>query len=119
MDKKTKYQKRAIRYFSEEFKRAKVKELEQKRITISKLVSLYGVCRQSVYNWLYQYSEHYKKETRIVVELESESVKTERLLERVAELERIVGQKQIEIEYLNKLVDISSEELGVELNKNL
>ena len=111
-------QSKYTRYFSEEFKRAKVKELEQKQITIPKLVTLYGVCRQTVYNWLYQYSMHYKQGTRLVVELESESKKTERLLQRACELERIIGQKQIEIDYLNKLIEISSDELGLDLKKN-
>lgn len=107
-----------VRNFSEEFKRAKVKELEQKQITIPKLVTLYGVCRQTVYNWLYQYSAHYKQGTRLVVELESESKKTERLLQRACELERVIGQKQLEIDFLNKLIEISSDELGLDLKKN-
>lgn len=111
-------QSKYTRYFSEEFKRAKVKELEQKQITISKLVTLYGVCRQTVYNWLYQYSAHYKQGTRLVVELESESKKTERLLKRVCELEQVIGQKQLEIDYLNKLIEVSSDELSVDIKKN-
>ena len=115
---KSKLKIKIVRNFSEEFKRAKVKELEQKQITIPKLVTLYGVCRQTVYNWLYQYSMHYKQGTRLVVELESESKKTERLLQRACELERIIGQKQIEIDYLNKLIEISSDELGLDLKKN-
>lgn len=115
---KSKLKIKVVRNFSEEFKRAKVKELEQKQITIPKLVTLYGICRQTVYNWLYQYSTHYKQGTRLVVELESESKKTERLLQRACELERIIGQKQLEIDFLNKLIEISSDELGLDLKKN-
>lgn len=115
---KSKLKIKIVRNFSEEFKRAKVKELEQKQITIPKLVTLYGICRQTVYNWLYQYSTHYKQGTRLVVELESESKKTERLLQRACELERIIGQKQLEIDFLNKLIEISSDELGLDLKKN-
>lgn len=115
---KSKLKIKIVRNFSEEFKRAKIKELEQKQITIPKLVTLYGICRQTVYNWLYQYSTHYKQGTRLVVELESESKKTERLLQRACELERIIGQKQLEIDYLNKLIEISSDELGLDLKKN-
>lgn len=107
------------RYFSEDFKRSKVKELEEKQISIGKLVSLYGISRTSVYKWLYQYSKRYKKGTRLVMELESESKKTERLLKKVCELERIVGQKQIEIDYLNKLIELASDELGIDLKKNI
>ncbi|PIP76434.1 MAG: transposase [Ignavibacteria bacterium CG22_combo_CG10-13_8_21_14_all_37_15] len=120
MDKenKSKLKIKVVRNFSEEFKRAKVKELEQKQITISKLVSLYGVSRGAVYKWLYKYSTHYKQGTRLVVELESESKKTERLLKRVCELEQVIGQKQLEIDYLNKLIEVSSDELSVDIKKN-
>ncbi len=107
-----------IRHFSEDFKKLKVQEIESKQITIAKIVSLYSVSRTAVYKWINKYSIHHKKATRIVVELESESQKTERLQNRVAELERIVGQKQLEIDYLNKLIEIASEELDIELKKN-
>lgn len=106
------------RYFSEDFKKSKVKELEEKQISITKLVSLYGISRTSAYKWLYKYSKHNKRGTKLVVELESESNKTERLLKRVCELERAVGQKQLEIDYLNKLIEIASEELDIDLKKN-
>lgn len=107
-----------IRYFSEDFKKLKVQEIELRQITVAKIVSLYNVSRSAVYQWIEKYSLHYKKATRLVVELESESQKTERLLRQVAELERIVGQKQLEIDLLKKLIEISSEELGVDLKKN-
>jgi transposase len=107
-----------FRFFSEEFKKVKVQEIESRQITIAKIVSLYGVSRTSVNKWVRKYSTHYKKATRLVVELESESKKTERLLKEVAELERKVGQKQLEIDYLKKLIEISSEELGIDLKKN-
>ena len=106
-----------IRHFSEDFKKLKVQEIESKQITVAKIVSLYNVSRSAVYKWIDKYSIHHKKATRIVVELESESQKTERLQRKVAELERIVGQKQLEIDLLNKLIEVSSEELGIDLKK--
>ena len=107
------------RCFSEDFKRSKVKELEEKQISIGKLVSLYGISRTTVYKWLYKYSKGYKKGTRLVMELESESKKTEGLLKKVCELEQIVGQKQIEIDYLNKLIELASDKLGIDFKKIL
>ena len=53
------------------------------------------------------------------MELESEAEKTERLEKKVAELERVVGQKQLEIDLLNKIIDVSSEELNIDLKKNI
>ncbi len=49
--------------------------------------------------------------------MESESYKTQQLLQRLSELERAVGQKQLEIDFLNKLFELGSEELGFDLKK--
>ena len=114
----TKLEIRKQRYFSEQFKRAKVKELVEKRLTIQQLCQLYEVSKTSVYKWLYKYSPHHQQNTTLVVQMESEAFKTQQLLQRIAELERAVGQKQLEIEFLNKLLELGSEELGFDLKKN-
>ena len=109
---------RARRYFSDTFKKEKVQELIDKRTTIQKLSDLYGLSRTSIYTWLYRYSPHYAQKSRQVVEMESESQKTQFYQNRVAELERIVGQKQLEIDFRDKLIDLASAALGVDLKKN-
>jgi transposase-like protein len=106
------------RQFSEEFRKSKVKELVEKQISIGQLSRIYGVSRTAVYKWLYKYSVHHQRKTTLVVEMESESYKTKRLQQQVAELERIIGQKQLEIDFLNKMLEIGSEELGFDLKKN-
>jgi transposase len=109
---------RQRRTFSEEFKKSKVKELLEKQITVSGLMRIYGVSRTSIYRWLYLYSPNHHRSSTLVVEMESESYKTKRLQQRVAELERIVGQKQLEIDFLDRLLEAGSEELGFDLKKN-
>ena len=106
------------RSFSEEFKKTKVKELIEKRLTIVEVCRLYEVSRTAVYKWIYKYSPHYQQKTILVVQMESEAYRTKQLLQRVAELERVIGQKQIEIDFLNKLLELGSEELGFDLKKN-
>lgn len=105
------------RYFSEDFKRQKVKELEEKRVTVKQLCDIYKISRTSIYKWLYKYSPHQKKGTKQVVQMESESLKTQQLLNQVAELERAVGQKQLQIDILEKTLSIASEEVGYDLKK--
>ncbi len=107
------------RLFSESFKREKVKDLVEKRISIRQLSSLYEVSRTSIYNWLYTYSPHHEQKTNLVVQMESEAHKSQMLQQRVAELERVVGQKQLELDFLNKLFEIGSQELGFDIKKNL
>lgn len=109
---------RTNRCFSEEFKKSKVKELIEKQITVTQLSRLYKVTRAAVYKWLYRYSPGYERKSNLVVQMESESFKTERLQQRVAELERIVGQKQLEIDFMNKVFEIASDEIGYDVKKN-
>ena len=108
---------RALRHFSEAFKRSKVDELEKGLVTVKQVVDLYGVTKTSVYRWIYSYSIHHQQGTRQVVEMESEGKKTENLLRRQAELERILGQKQLKIDYLEKLIELASEEYKTDLKK--
>lgn len=116
---KPKLEIRAARCFSEEFKKSKVKELVEKQVTVIQLCRLYGVTRAAVYKWLYKYSADHHRSTTLVVQMESESYKTQRLQQQVAELERTIGQKQLQIDFLNKLFEIASEEVGYDIKKNI
>jgi len=109
---------RKVRYFSDTFKRKIVKDIEQGLYTVLQVSRLHEVSSNSVYRWLYKYSKHHRKGTRQVIEMESEANKTKQLLEKLAKVEQTVGQKQMHIDYLEKLVEIASEELGIDLKKN-
>lgn len=109
-------QKNSHRRFSNEFKRAKVQKILKKELSVQQLSNLYDVSRSSVYKWLYKYSS-LEPGTKMVIEMESEGYKTQQLLEKVAELERIIGQKQLTIDYLEKTIELASEEVGYDLKK--
>ncbi|MBK8112124.1 MAG: hypothetical protein IPK46_18265 [Saprospiraceae bacterium] len=49
--------------------------------------------------------------------MDSEEQRTKELLIKVAELERVIGQKQLEIDYLDKLIELSGNDLGIDLKK--
>lgn len=104
------------RSFSNEFKKQKVKEIIEKQITVQQLSDLYGVSRSAIYKWIYKFSNS-KKTIKQVVEMESESMKTKLLLEKVAELERKIGQKQLEIDFLSETLVVVSEDLGYDVKK--
>jgi transposase len=108
---------RKVRHFSESLKRKIVSELENCEISISEVASLYSVSVQSVYRWLHLYSKHIQTSTRMVVEMESEAKKTIELSARIAELERIIGQKQLTIDYLDKLVELAGHHYEIDLKK--
>lgn len=106
-----------IRIFSDEFKKEKVMEIEQGQQSIAQISSMYAVSRKSVYQWLYRYGNKYKKGVRMVVEKASESAKTAVIAGRLSELERLLGQKQVEIEYLNRVIEEGNQLLGCDLKK--
>ena len=109
---------RQRRVFSEELKRKIVKDLVSRRTTLRTVVAEHQINRNSVYNWLYKYSPQHQRKPTLVVQMQSEETKSHQLRQRVAELERIVGQKQLEIDFLNKLMEVGSAELGFDLKKS-
>lgn len=115
---KQKLEIRERRIFSEELKKKAVKDLVGKRTTIRALMNEHQVSHQAVYSWLYKYSPHHEQKCTLVVQMKSEETKNQDLRARVAELERVVGQKQLEIDFLNKLLEVGSSELGFDLKKN-
>lgn len=115
-DKKFQTETKYNRTFSDAFRKSKVEDLNSGRITVKGLCDLYGISRTSVYKWLYLYSE-VEKGVKTVIQMESEEYKTKLLQQRVAELERVVGQKQLEIDYLTVCLEVASEEVGYDLKK--
>jgi len=106
------------RIFSEVLKKQVVKDLVSKRTSVKELMLEHQVSAQTVYRWLYQYSTAHQSKCTLVVQMKSEATKTLELQNRLAELERIVGQKQLEIDFLNKLLEIGSKELDIDIKKN-
>lgn len=109
---------RKKRRFSEEFKRQKVKEIERKQTTVLEVSKAYQVRANNVYKWIDRYSIKDKKGVRLVVEMESETKRVIALLQKVADLERIVGQKQIVIDFQSKMIELAEEEYQVDIKKN-
>lgn len=108
---------RRRRVFSEEFKIGKVREIEQKISTIAEISRAYDVRQNAVSQWVKKYSANYKKKEKVIVESKSDTKKILELQKKVAELERIVGQKQVEIEFKDKMIEIAEGTYGVDIKK--
>ena len=106
------------RIFSESFKKERVKEYESGKLTVLEISRLYGIAFQTVYQWIYRYSGYNKKGLRIVENKDSYTQRLKQLQERIKELERIVGQKQISIDYLEKMIELAKKDLGIDIKKN-
>jgi len=107
------------RTFSEEFKKKKVRELERNITSIADICRSYSVSRTSVYKWIYKYSAMAMKQVKQVVEAKSDTQKIKALEERIKELERIVGQKQLLLEFKDKMIEIAETTYGVDIKKKV
>jgi len=114
-----KYCPRQRRIFSKELKRKLVEEIELKRLKVKDVISLYRVSSGTVYKWLQNYSTTNYNGTTMVVETESKESRLEKLYNRIGELERMLGKKQMEIEFKDKVIELCSEELGYDVKKKV
>lgn len=110
---------RQNRYFSEDFKKKRVQELERNMVTVADICRIHQVSRASVYKWLYKYSSMAKRQERQVVESKSDTKKIQLLEDRIKELERVIGQKQVLIEFQDKMIEIAERTYDVDIKKKL
>jgi transposase len=111
--------KRINRYFSESFKRKKVREIEKNTSTVREVSREYEVSSTAIYKWLDKYSRNSKRGVKQVVELMSDTRKIQDLKARIRELEQMLGQKQFEIEFKSKMIDIAEEMYDIDIKKKL
>lgn len=105
------------RVFDIGLKREIVEQIDTGKLSVSEVSKLYKVSRSAVYKWLKRYSSLYKSQTRVIVEKKSLSEKNKELSARIKELEAALGRKQMRVEYLEKVIDVSSSRLGEDLEK--
>ena len=106
------------RIFSDKLKKKIVKDIEQGKVNITGACREYEMCQQTVYLWLKKFSTHLHPSTTLVMQMDSEQYRSKELEKKVAELEAALGRKQMEIDYLNKLIEIAGQDLGTDLKKN-
>jgi len=86
------------------------------KVRICEIVKIYQVSSVSVYNWINKFGSTNKPE-RIIVESKSDTQKIIALKKRISELERMVGQKEIELTFKDKMIDIAEDKFGIEIKK--
>ncbi len=106
------------RVFSKELKLKAVKDYETGKMTALELCKFYEVSERTIYDWLYKYSKFQKKAIRIVEMTKSSTQKIKDLETKIKELERAVGVKQMNIDFLEKMIEIANEEYDIDLKKN-
>jgi transposase-like protein len=90
---------RQTRQFSPTLKTSIVKRIDTGRISPTQVSREYSVSLSTVYRWIYNYSMFNQRGTIMVVDKKTNDQQTELLKQRIAELERIVGTKQMQLDY--------------------
>ena len=106
------------RIFSEEFKKTCVKEYESGQFSVLELSKLYRIKGVIIYRWIYKYSAYNKRRIKVVEMATSSKEKLKELQKRISDLERVVGQKQLNIDFLEKMIEIAKNEYGIDIKKN-
>ena len=109
---------RKYRRYSEEFKKQLVSEYESGKYSVGQLGKLHSIDCKLIYHWIYKFSTFNEKGYRVVEMEESSSKKFGDMAKRIKELEGIVGRKQIQIDYLEKMIDLAKEEYNIDIKKN-
>ena len=109
---------RPVRWFSENVKKQTVKDIERCKCSVSGAAQELDVSIQSIYKWLYKYSSYLQQNKRIIVENKSEAYQSNFLKSELEKAEAALGRKQMEIDFLNKLIEIASAEFKTDIKKN-
>ena len=108
---------RQNRHFSEDLRKKIVRDIESGKASVIAASRAYDVSHQSIYNWINRYSRHLQSGQNLVLQMDSEAYKTKQLEQRIKELEAALGRKQMEVDFLNKMIEIGKEELGIDIKK--
>jgi transposase len=116
---KAKVSLRPRRIFSDVLKKKIVKDIEAGKVNVLGVSREYEVSENAVYMWLKKFSANLHPSTTIVMQMDSEQYRTKELEKKIAELEAAVGRKQLEIDFLNKLIEIADQDMGTDIKKNI
>ena len=108
---------RKRRHFSESFKRKKVQEIESGQTKFADLCRQYDTVRGTVYKWLNKYGSMATKKEKLIIETESDTKELLAAKAEIARLKMIIGEKQIVIDFQEKMIDIAEEMYHVDIKK--
>ncbi|MGV8963487.1 MAG: transposase [Candidatus Saccharimonadaceae bacterium] len=106
------------RKFSEDFKLKIVNQYESGEFSVVEMAKIYDISLQTIYNWIYKYSKYNKQSIQVVEMKDSQAHKIKQMEARIKELEQAVGQKKMNIDYLEKMIELAKENYDIDIKKN-
>ena len=105
------------RQFSATLKQSIVDQFDRGQLSAIQISREYSVSESTVYRWIYTYSRHNTKGTIIVMDKKKQANEVQTLKQRIAELERTIGTKQMQLDYYEMYVKTMDELAPEELKK--
>lgn len=105
------------RRFSEDFKVKKVREIEKGTSTPTQVSKSYDVSLTSVYKWIDKFGTSKESTERLIIESKSDTVLIANYQRKIAELERLIGQKQVMIDFQSKIIELAEQEYRIDIKK--
>ena len=109
---------RQVKHFSEAIKRQTVKDIENGKCSVLEASRELLASQQTIYIWVYKYSGYLQKNKVLVVENNSENYQSKVLEKKLREAEAALGRKQMELDFLNKLIELAGADLHIDLKKS-
>jgi len=106
------------REFSEQIKRKVVKDFRSGSYTAKELAALYHCAERTIYRWIHKYSPADSPSVNVVEMSKSTDQKVKDLQKKIADLERALGQKQIKLDFYEKMLELAKQEYDLDLKKN-
>ena len=114
--KKLTREERHRRRFSEQFKKEQVSLIEEGKLTQAQVSRTYDVRVTCVSAWLDKYGTNRKKGL-IMVSSKKDYDKMSSKDQEIKELKQVVGEQQVELIYLKKLLELAKAQLGDDFEK--
>lgn len=118
MNKRIKRKLQRRREFSDEIRRKVVREFREGKYTVKELAELYHASEPSIYRWIHKFSPTDEPTITVVEMADSTDKKLKDLQQKIADLERALGQKQIKVDFYEKMMDLAKKEYDLDLKKN-
>ena len=104
------------RVFSESFKKEKVSLYEKGELRRIDLERMYELSTSVIHSWIKKYGTLPSSE-RIVIETDSDFIKSNSLQKRIYELERKLGSQLMELDYYKRVISKATEHYEEDIEK--
>ena len=108
---------RTQRIFSEAIRKQTVRDIENGKCSVQQASLELQVSNTSIYRWINSYSRYLHSNKTLFVEDKSEAYRSKQLEQKILELEAALGRKQMEIDFMKKMMEIAETKYDVDFKK--